>query len=523
MKSYDVIISGGGPVGLGLAIDLGQRGVRVAVFEKHHQPSPIPKGQNLTQRTMEHMVAWGVEPEIRAAKTIPKGVGIGGLTAYGTLFSGHHYDWYNRASVAPYYHAENERLPQYATETVLRARIDQLESIDFWSGWTVDQVDQSADSVTVSIQDGDRVEHISARYLVGCDGPRSNTRRRGAFSETVQDHDREMVLIVFESPEFFELIKVFKDKQFYNVLDPELDGYWKFFGLVEWQKSFFFHAPIPKDADRDSFDFKTFICQAIGKDVALSLTHVGFWDLRISSVDSYQDGRVFLAGDAAHSHPPYGGYGINTGFEDARNLGWKLAAKLAGWAGENLLASYSEERAPVFASTANDFIDRFIRDDREFLANFAPDTDKAAFDVAWQKRAVSGASKGISTFAPHYGSSPITVGGDRVPTSAVGQHELTARPGRHFPPQTMVDSSQTTDHLGQGFTLFQFGAGDDLVKSFQLAAQKLDIPLALVQDAGALAKSFGDEFVLVRPDGFAAWVGNNCQNPRGVLCGATGH
>ena len=127
--TYDVVISGGGPVGLGLAIELGQRGLRVAVIEQHHTPPRIPKGQNLTQRTMEHMRAWGVEDQIRAAKTIPHGYGIGGLTAYGTLLSGYHYDWFKRDTVDAFYSAKNERLPQYETEAVLRARADQLPSV----------------------------------------------------------------------------------------------------------------------------------------------------------------------------------------------------------------------------------------------------------------------------------------------------------------------------------------------------------------------------------------------------------
>ena len=78
------------------------------------------------------------------------------------------------------------------------------------------------------------------------------------------------------------------------------------------------------------------------------IQQVGFWSLRFAVADSYRNGRLFVAGDAAHSHPPYGGYGVNTGFEDARNLGWKLAAELQGWGGEALLESYSAERQPVF-------------------------------------------------------------------------------------------------------------------------------------------------------------------------------
>ncbi|MGA1069033.1 MAG: FAD-dependent oxidoreductase, partial [Burkholderiaceae bacterium] len=86
-----VLIVGGGPVGMGLAIELGQRGISVVVVERYEQPQPIPKGQNLTQRTMEHMHFWAAEDALRAARTIPKSYGIGGLTAYGQLLSPYHY------------------------------------------------------------------------------------------------------------------------------------------------------------------------------------------------------------------------------------------------------------------------------------------------------------------------------------------------------------------------------------------------------------------------------------------------
>jgi 4-hydroxyisophthalate hydroxylase len=94
---------------------------------------------------------------------------------------------------------------------------------------------------------------------------------------------------------------------------------------------------------------------------------------------TYRAGRVFIAGDAAHSHPPYGGYGINTGFEDVRNLGWKLAAHFDGWAGARLLDSYSLERQPVFASTAKDFIANYIEEDRAFLKAYDPPQGQGGF------------------------------------------------------------------------------------------------------------------------------------------------
>ena len=106
-SATQVVIVGGGPVGLGLAIELGQRGIRCVLVERYSSPQPIPKGQNLTQRTLEHLYFWGAETELRAARTIPRDYGIGGMTAYGTLLSGYRYDWLQRELVRPYYFKDN--------------------------------------------------------------------------------------------------------------------------------------------------------------------------------------------------------------------------------------------------------------------------------------------------------------------------------------------------------------------------------------------------------------------------------
>ncbi len=506
---YDVLISGGGPVGLGLAIELGQRGHSVALVERNRTPPRIPKGQNLTQRTMEHMRAWGVEDEIRSAKTIPRGVGLGGLTAYGSLFSGHHYDWFKRGSVSQYYATENERLPQYATEAVLRARLDALENVEFLVGWTVTDASQSDERAELRIEREGETRVLRGAYLVGCDGSRSLVRQASDLTETVQDHHRPMVLIVFTSPEFFKLIERFPDKQFYNVIHPDLDGYWMFFGMVEWGKSFFFHAPVPPETDRDSFDFAGLLHRAAGAEFAVDLDYVGFWDLRISQADQYRNGRVFVAGDAAHSHPPYGGYGVNTGFEDARNLGWKLSGALDGWGGAALLDSYHAERHPVFASTAHDFIDKFIRDDRAFVRRYDPGKDAEAFEAAWAARSSGGFDKGVSGYAPHYGGSPIVAGSAKASPSAVGEHALSARAGHHLPPLPLPDGTRTPDRLGAGFTLFS-----------ETTVAHADIPVTHVR---AVPEAADTRHILVRPDGYVAWAGEAAGDIPDVLRTASGN
>ncbi|WP_099867141.1 FAD-dependent monooxygenase [Pararhizobium haloflavum] len=505
----DVIIAGGGPVGMGLAIELGQRGIPVTVVERYEQPQPIPKGQNLTQRTMEHFHAWGAEQELRAARTIPPEYGIGGLTAYGTLLSGHHYDWLKRQLVRPYYYTDNERLPQYATEAVLRERVASLGSVTTLYGYSAEAAHQDGDGVTLTIvpRKGGASQVIEGRYLVGCDGSRSVVREQAAIPLTRSDHDKLMVLLVFRSTGLHELLKRFPGKSFYNVLHPDLKGYWQFFGRVDLGNTWFFHAPVPADTTAENFDFTGYLHKAVGAEFDVAFEHIGFWDLRVTIADTYRQGRIFIAGDAAHSHPPYGGYGINTGFEDARNLGWKLAARLQGWGGAGLLDSYDAERRPVFASTARDFIEKAIEADRDFLERFDPERDRAAFETEWAERG-TGATSEVQAFEPNYRGSPIVIGSAPGQPSAKGEHSFVARAGHHLAPMPLSDGRNVFDAFGPGFTLLAFGAGEEAAR-LAGAAQKAGVPLTVVEDDLEDGRDrYASRLVLVRPDAFVAFAGD---------------
>ncbi len=135
-----------------------------------------------------------------------------------------------------------------------------------------------------------------------------------------------------------------------------------------------FHAPVPPDTTRDNFDFLGLMHETAGFKFGCEFDHLGFWEMRVAVAERYQVGRAFIAGDAAHSHPPYGGFGLNSSLEDAVNLGWKLAARLQGWGGDALLASYSEERRPIFHEIAEDFIAKRIRNDADFYTRYNPES-----------------------------------------------------------------------------------------------------------------------------------------------------
>src|SRR5450830_1464110 len=291
---------------------------------------------------------------------------------------------------------------------------------------------------------------------------------------------------------------------------PELKGYWKFLGRVDLGSTRFSHAAVPAGTTQDHFDFAAYLHEAVGAEFDVAFEHIGFWDLRFMLADRYRQGRVFIAGDAAHSHPPYGGYGVNSGLEDARNLGWKLAATLQGWGGERLLDSYDAERRPVFASTINDFIARSIETDRAFLEQHDPSRDQAAFEAAWQARA-QGAVGEVHAFEPHYEGSGMVWGSDGRSSGAKGSHRFEARPGHHLAPAALPSGRNVFEALGTGFSLLvvgEAGAHAGAVQAFREEAAGLGLPLTVVDcGQGSEPERYGAALILVRPDQFVSWVG----------------
>ncbi len=523
-KKFQVIVVGGGPVGVGLAVELGQRGIRCALVERRLEPQRIPKGQNLTQRTLEHFYFWRCVNELRAARIMPAEVPTSGVNIYGDLTSDFWSAPAQRELVQQYYFQAYDRLPQYCAEAVLRARMAALPPVKPFFGWSAEAVAQEGQTarVTIAASDGTR-QVLEAEYVVGCDGGHSLVREASGIPRSGAEFEQKMVLMVFRSKELQEKLKRFPLKSTYNIMHPDLNGYWRFFGRVDMVDHFFFHAPVPDDAGTGHDDFLAVLHGAAGFPFDVSFEHVGFWDLRVAVADTYQAGRFFIAGDAAHSHPPYGGFGLNNGLEDAANLGWKLAARLDGWGGEALLDSYTLERRPVFVDIGRDFIAARIEEDRQFLVRYSPERDRAEFERAWKARMerVSGRAQ---VYEPHYEGSPVIAGPPGGVCSAHGRHTFTARAGHHLPPNLLSSGRNVFEELAAGCTLLAFGVDEREVRGFECTAQALKLPLKVVRDSCDSGREiYQARLILVRPDQYVAWHGNAAPaDIRALLCQVAG-
>lgn len=532
VAEYEVVVVGGGPVGAGLALELGQRGVRCLLVERYREPQRIPKGQNLTNRTLEHFYFWNCVDELRAARVLPPGYPIGSVTVYDNLMSPY---WHTSQfagrgpAVQEYYFQTNERLPQYCTEDVLRARLAQLPSVTTLFGWTAERIDTSESGARVTIAPSSGADGrvtIDSAYVVGCDGGRSLVRESMGIDRGGRNFDERMVLAVFRSRELHQMLSRFPECTTYRVMKPELRGYWQFFGRIDVGEGFFFHAPVPPDTRTDNYDFLGLLHQAAGREFAAELDYVGFWDLRIMVASQYRKRRVFIAGDACHQHPPYGGFGLNTGLEDATNLGWKLAARLRGWGGETLLDSYDLERRPIFVETGDAMIAGGIERDRAFLDRYNPRTNREEFERAWQDYPRLGGSQAQS-YEPRYEGSPVVAGPPGAACSIHGQMSFAARPGHHLAPRRLSSGRNVFEDLGTGFTLIALDADEADVDRFAAAAAGLKVPLTVIRDTvdDTERAAFEARWILVRPDQYVAWSSScatGTERPESVLLRATG-
>jgi 2-polyprenyl-6-methoxyphenol hydroxylase-like FAD-dependent oxidoreductase len=331
-STTDVLICGAGAAGLSLAIDLARRGVDFRLIEKAAAPFHGSRGKGIQPRSQEVFEDYGIIDRLFAT-----GGPYPPIRHYkpdGSFVDAPLSDAPGPTPQEPYY--APLMVPQFLTEAVMRGCLAELgHGPEF--GRELTGFSQDAEGVTAQVGN----EILRARYLVGADGGRSFVRH---------------VLGVDFPGETLGVRAI--------VADVELEGLdrdaWHRFGSEQEQvlicplagtSHFQVQGPVPLEGDVDlsAAGLTTLVAERTGRDIVIhSVSWASAYAMNARLADRYRVGRVFLAGDAAHTHPPTGGQGLNTSVQDSYNLGWKLAAVLGG-APEKLLATYEEERRPIAA------------------------------------------------------------------------------------------------------------------------------------------------------------------------------
>ena len=423
-KRYQVVIVGGGPVGVALAVELGLRGISCALVERRLEPQLIPKGQNLTQRSMEHFHSWGVADEVRAVRMLPPEFPMSGIVSYRDLNNEYWYAPPLREIVNSYYFEPNERLPQYLVENVLRKRLAQIGSVEARFGWTAETIEQDASSVRVTIAKDGAKEILEADYVVGCDGSHSTIRRQIGIERSGADFDQIMVLALFRSRELHEKLKRFPPRSTYRVLHPDLNGYWQFFGRVDVGERWFFHSPVPANTTRDNYDFHALARKSRGLPVRgrvrlcrlLGSAHRGRRDLS-GRPRLHRRRRRALASAVRRLRPQQRARRRRQSRLEARREIARAGAATRCCRATPKSGGRSSRR-PARISSRPAF-----RRDADFLARYSPEHDRAEFERAWKEHAGAAAPR-VLTYEPHYEGSPVVFGPPGAASSASGVSHL---------------------------------------------------------------------------------------------------
>ena len=342
-QETEVLIVGGGPVGLSAAVEMGRRGVQCLIVEPRLTVSRLrPRAKTTNVRTMEHFRRWGLAERVR--EVAPLKVDWSQDIVFCTTLLGHEVMRFTdclglslqRSDV---FAEAGQQIAQPLVEEVLREAVTDLAACHLCLGWSLHSLQQREDGVRATIVNGrGEQSQIEASYVLGCDGARSVVRAAIEAHYVGISDLRPNFGFVFRAPGLAERLLHGPAVQYW-VLNPARPGV---MGRMDLEDQWWVIANgVPAEVGQAKPH--ALIYGLVGTEIDVEILGTDPWTARMLLADRYRSGRVFLAGDAAHLNPPWGGHGFNTGIGDAVNIGWKLAAVLDGWGGDSLLASYEAE------------------------------------------------------------------------------------------------------------------------------------------------------------------------------------
>ena len=516
-----VLIVGGSLVGLSSALFLKWHGIESLTIERHGSTAIHPRAGHFHLRTLELFRQVGLERAVFDASVDQFGSG-GGIGAVESLAGREIASYISNLNAGVEDVSPSRRLflSQQRLEPLIRDRAEELGANLEYSSELV-SFEQDATGVTALIRDlaSGSERKVRSQYLIAADGNRSPIRERLGIGTSGPGHLSDSITIYFNADLRPYLKK--RDLGVIYVFNEDLRGFFRLekdatSGFLVVATSGNSAAPGGRDVAAHATPERCaeLLRSAIGDpDVSVEVVHVASWKAEAKTADRFQADRVFLVGDAAHVMPPAGGFGGNTGIQDAHNLAWKLAAVLRGTADPELLKSYEAERRPVALLTVEQAYTRWVRRlDPELGIESAPTpVDDMAMEIGYRY---------------------VGVGSEDVRANEIvcrDPRQTPALPGARAPHFNLLSNEQpisSLDLLGTGFVFFVGQDGAPWIKIAAEAASHIGVPLdihhlsrtgSLIDHEGGFARTFGlgqSGAALIRPDGVVAWTSDLSDSAR---------
>ncbi|MDR0480820.1 MAG: FAD-dependent monooxygenase [Gallionellaceae bacterium] len=522
-----VVIVGAGPVGLGMAIELSQRGIDCTVIDEGDGHVDHPRTGLVAVRTMELFRRWGLASAVRQCG-FPEDYTLSMVfctSLNGWLLGREDYPSMRNAPTPDSTPEKKQRCPQMWLQPILADAARSSANIQLLYQHRCTGMERATDGVCIqvtSLKDGNTLK-VEGRYLLACDGAASSIRQQMGIEMEgrLLSHS---VNILFRAPDLTKHHPMGQAER-YMFVGP--DGMWGNLTVVDgrdiWRLTVLGSG---EKMNLESFNAREWVLRALGTEqdpgrIPFDVMSVIPWRRAEMLAKHYVKGRVLLVGDSAHSMSPTGGMGMNTGMQEVLDLGWKLQGMFEGWGGNGLLDSYDSERRPIAARNISFSTQNFRSwqdtPNPQKVCDNSPQGSRLRNELGTRLRdltRVEWESMGLQ-IGHRYVNSPICVAdGTLQPPDDFREYVPSTWPGARAPHAWLADGRSTLDLFGHGFVLVQF---DDcrpgVAAALESAFAQRKVPFQTVSLTNAAIRQLYERpLVLVRPDGHVAWRGENVQD-----------